>query len=222
MKDYSTSFEEYERFILNYIIKGDVIKINLASGEIYVIPYTRKNEKKIIEKMKNQVLNSDKFLEKEEKRYSASCKWLKLDSIFLGLNIIALILGLPEQIITDIVSLCSLILSLGLITNLYVFNTSKNNIRDVEKNRLIVENEDKINENIKVNENVLYKTTFETKDLVESAPKDEPAITINNADNIPYKDIKRIVDNIDKAENLDFDYYGNTEEKPLTLAKRYS
>ena len=75
MKDYSLNKYDKMDFILNYMIENDQIKIRYADNKTYTIPYTSHNEKKIIKKMKLQVLNSGKFEDEQKenvkkKKYS--------------------------------------------------------------------------------------------------------------------------------------------------------
>jgi len=71
MKDYSLNLEDSKTFVLNYTVKDNQITVNLANGENYVIPYTAENEVKLLKRMKTQVLQSDEFMSKQEKRFSS-------------------------------------------------------------------------------------------------------------------------------------------------------
>lgn len=68
MKDYSLNKEDSNFFILSYKVNNQEIILNLASGEKYKIPYTIKNEKKILKRMKKQVKNSKKYVENLENK----------------------------------------------------------------------------------------------------------------------------------------------------------
>ncbi len=83
MKNYSLSHENSKTFILNYNIEDNQIIVNLASGEKYIIPYSVDNEKRLLERMKNQVNNSNDYKSKQQKKFSKSCDEAIRDFIFL-------------------------------------------------------------------------------------------------------------------------------------------
>ena len=212
MKDYSMDFKESKTFILNYDIEDDKIIIHLASLEEYVIPYTKDNEKKILEKMKHQILDS-KACEKKQKNHLAlsictSCAILiTLVAIYLSPNFYFI----PNN----------MLLLLGVITEIPCLAVTFNchsKLKDILKNRTILENLGTLNANIRRNENMLLGISDKAKKLVESKPKNEPVFTPNTADDISYNDLETIFDNINREDLFNFNYHGS-EEKPKTLSK---
>ena len=73
MKDYSLNNIEREAFILNYEIINDMIKINYANNESTLIPYSIENEKKLLSRMKSQVLNAEKFANMQKFELDITC-----------------------------------------------------------------------------------------------------------------------------------------------------
>ena len=55
MKDYSSSKENKNLFILNYEIVDNQIIVNVANGKHYAVGYTEENEKIILKRMEEQV-----------------------------------------------------------------------------------------------------------------------------------------------------------------------
>ena len=51
MFDYSLDKEESTTFVLNYEPMGENLKVNLASGDDYFVPNTKKHRQNIIDKM---------------------------------------------------------------------------------------------------------------------------------------------------------------------------
>lgn len=74
MKDYTLNEYDKRDFILNYMIENDQIKIRYADNTTYTIPYTSHNEKRIIKKMKLQVLNSGEFEDVQKRKFQKKCK----------------------------------------------------------------------------------------------------------------------------------------------------
>ena len=67
MKDYSISSEEKKDFVLGYepTSDGNII-IKWASGKSWTIPYTKKHEDILLNKMREQVDGSDEFYKKKK------------------------------------------------------------------------------------------------------------------------------------------------------------
>lgn len=93
------------------------------------------------------------------------------------------------------------------IAALKVMRQSKKKIKDIYKNRLFIANEKTLNENVKMNQNVLYHTSCRTKEVVSSMLlKGQPAFTFNTVDKMKYRDLKQILENIERAETFGFEY----------------
>ena len=98
MKNYAINKYQEKSFILNYKIIDDKIIINLASSDNYTLPYTKENEIMILERMKDQVLNSDEYfnrIKKKEKKHLIITCIIGFITIHLlniyGINIITMI-----------------------------------------------------------------------------------------------------------------------------------
>jgi len=226
MKDYSLNYEASKTFILNYKIEDNQIIVNLASGEEYIIPYSLKNEKKLLALMKEQVLVSDVFKSKQEKRFSGACKWVIWNSaMFVAIEVFYAVLlatgSSPLPIVSGIVN--------GIYVGVYVFNTtcrvysmidSKKKIKDVNKNRMFLNNEELLNEKVKSNQNILSNTNAKTKELVSSTPEDAQVFSLNTMDKIKYQELKTILENIKRDVQFGFEYSSTEEEKPMVLTKK--
>lgn len=218
MKDYSLNYEDSKTFILNYKIEDNQIIVNLASGEEYIIPYSLENEKKLLEQMKEQVIDSDVFKSKQEKRFSVAWKWAIWSGAMLVFNAVALATGSSSLPIVN-----------GICAGWFVFDTtyrvysmidSKKKIKDVNKNRMFLNNEELLNEKVKSNQNILSNTNTKTKELVASTPEDAQVFSLNTMDKIKYQELKTILENIKRDEQFGFEYSSTEEEKPMVLTKK--
>lgn len=79
MKDYLLNCDDSRRNILSYKIKNGEIVAKLASGELYIIPYSDENENTIISKMEEQVRKAQIMpIKKAEKKFSIMKTILKV------------------------------------------------------------------------------------------------------------------------------------------------
>lgn len=217
MKDYSLDYENSRTFVLNYSVNNNQITVNLASGENYVIPYTIENEKKLLIRMKTQVLQSNDFMDEQEKRFSKSWKWIIYSASMIAINVIVLASG--SSIIPMVSKICAGWFVFDIGYRIYSMIDSKRNIKDVRKNKMLIENEEILNEKIKENPNVLANTTEKTKEIVSSIPVGQPVFTLNNIDKIKYEELKQILENIEREKNFNFDY-STVEDKPFVLDRK--
>ena len=222
MKDYSLNLEDSKTFVLNYTIKGNEITVNLANGENYVIPYTTENEVKLLEKMKIQVLQSEQFMIKQEKRFSKSWKWAIWDVSILALNVFSVITFASRYnvLLTKGGGMCVSWFVFDIAYRINSMIDSKKNIKDINKNRMLLNNEERQNEKVKENYNILAHTDKKTKEIVHSIPVDQPVFTLNSIDKIKYEELKQILKNIDREEKFGFDYSSESNEKSLVLKKK--
>ena len=219
MKNYSLNYEDSKTFILNYKIEDNQIIVNLASGEEYVIPYSLENEKNLLNRMKEQVLNSVEFECEQKRRFSAAWKWTIFSSAMLALNAVSLATG---NSLTPIVSIiCSGWFVIDITYNIYRMIDSKKKIEDVNKNRMFLKNKELLNERVKSNQNILSNTNTKTKELVASTPKDEQVFSLNTMDKIKYQELKTILENIKRDEQFGFEYSSTPEKKPMELTKKF-
>ncbi len=219
MKDYSLNLEASKTFILNYIVKDNQIIVNLANGENYVIPYTIRNEKKILKRMKAQVLQSDEFISKQEERFSKSWKWVLFSLYVLDICFGVLIGNSVAPIISVVCAICGSGFLFNLGYRIYSMIDSKRNIKDVKKNKMLLDNEKRLNKKVKENYNVLANIDEKTRELIHSTPANQPVFTLNSIDKIKYKTLKQILENIDREEEFVFDY-SSESDKVLNLKKK--
>lgn len=218
MKDYSLNLEDSKTFVLNYTVKDNQITVNLANGENYVIPYTAENEVKLLKRMKTQVLQSDEFMNKQEKRFSKSRKLAIWGVPMLALNVIASASDISAVSIVSGMWASWFVFDIGY--RIYSMIDSKRNIKDINKNKMLLNNEERLNEKVKENHNVLAHTDEKTKKMVHSTPVDQPVFTLNSIDKIKYEELKQILENIDREEEFGFDCSSESDEKSLVLKKK--
>ncbi len=218
MRDYSLNLEDSKTFVLNYTIKGNQIIVNLAKGENFIIPYTQENEKKLLEIMKKQVLNSNRFMKTQEKRFSRSWKLTTLSVFMLMFNVLVLASG--KSILPVGSGLCASLFVFNIIYSVYCMVDSKKNIKDIQKNVILLCNEKKLNEKVRGNPHVLATTDEKLKEMVSSTPTELPVFTLNNADEIEYRQLEKILEIIDREEKLGFDYSSASDDNPLVLKRK--
>lgn len=212
MKDYSIDSKDH--FILSYKIKDNNIIIDFAneSGKV-VVPYTKENEKKILEKMKNQVCSTNKILGKIKSRENK-----RLIGLLLILGTALLSGGFLNNIyLENIYWFISTFAAVGFSVSLLKDELIKN---DIKKNKYFLENEKNLNDNVKKNQNMLFNTRKVTKDVVLASKEDDPALTINTVDKIPFSDLKQIINNIERENMFDFCYSEEIKEEKSKVRKR--
>ena len=219
MKDYSLNLEDSKTFVLNYTVKDNQITVKFANGENYVIPYTTENEVKLLKRMKTQVLQSDEYMSNQQKIFSSSWEWAIWSVSMLALNGIAL--ASDNSYLPIIVNgMFASWFAFDLGYRIYSMVDSKRNIKDINKNRMLLNNEERLNEKVKVNHNVLAHTNKKTKEIVHSAPVNQPVFTLNSIDKIKYEELKKILENINREEELGLDYSGESDGKSLVLKEK--
>lgn len=219
MKDYSLNSKDSKSFILNYEIKDKQIIINFASGDKYKVPFTKKNEKKILKKMRKQVKLSDEFYSEQEKKMDVKLLCFQL---FCPALIVATVYA-PSIIFiyrdsVFMVTLQILIMTMSTIsiaTLLYSIIQNNKNLKDADKNKLFLKKEKLINEKLKENENILSNTNDYTKELINSSQK---KLNLNDIDKMSYSELKIILDNIKNEEKFNF-VYPKQEEKKYVKTK---
>lgn len=215
MYNYTLEKEQKSFFILSYEIKNNKIILKLANGEKYPVPYTLENEMKVLEKMKEQVRQSESFLYEQENIYKRSRNLFVFTlisaSLLLGCGILA----------NNI--------SLIVFSSLYFMTTpfsilfakkAKKNIDDIHKNKLFLENEVKLNEKMKTENNVLYNTNKKTKETINQIHAKQEEISINTIDQISLSELNKIMSNIEKNEKLGLEYSKPGYQKCITYNKQ--
>lgn len=220
MKDYTLNSEEAVSFILNYEIKDNQIIVNYANGEHYIISYTNDNEEKILKKMEDQVYN-------EQQNYKQSNKILGIAVTRILFNVFGIILCVG--IVKSGHSIAPLILY-KIYPVLFNFNIGvhilyiryiKEKRKDFEKNKMLLDNQEKLNEMIKENQNILTNSNEKIKEMVKSTPEDKPVFNLNSVEKLKLKELKAILENIQREEEFKSNYSSDNEsnDEPLTLSK---
>lgn len=204
MKNYSSDSENAKTFILNYSIKDDKIIVNLASNKEYTIPYSIDNEKRILNIMKKQVNNSNKYKLEQKITFSISAIASVVSEICL-ITVNPMFLLNSGAEVLDTVTFSTLFISC-ILAGHYKMIKSIKNIKDIEKNQMFVNNERLLNDNIQVNSNALENTSSKTKEIVKSYDESSK-VTLNSIDKISYKDLKQIIENIKNMDKDDIDIY---------------
>ena len=176
MKDYSLNKYDKSDFILNYMIENNQIKIRYADNKTYTIPYTSHNEKKIIKKMKLQVLNSGKFEDEQKENVKKYIKGLIANIVILSLNILSIVY-LDGGMISYIISIISAFTLEAYTCNIIKI---KRALEDIEKNKLLINNEEEINKSIVENKNILNNVDKEVTEIIQSARDENNVINISS------------------------------------------
>ncbi len=212
MKDYSFDDDEKKLFILNYEIEDDKIIINFAGGIKHVIPWTSDNEKIILEKMREQVLNSDEALNKFNKKRILGKSLLALSLFTLSSSFLTLYFNTAVNNL--LVSAFFTASSIATIPSFILYLKGKWGKEDLLKNKDFLEHEAKINTYAKENNNIFANVSKRTNSLACSNMEDgRDALSINEVDYISLKDLSNMYDNIERIENFNFDC------KPLVRKK---
>ena len=220
MKDYSLNKYDKRDFILNYMIENDQIKIRYADNKTYTIPYTSHNEKKIIKKMKLQVLNSGKFEDEQKENVKKYIKGLIANIVILGLNILSIVY-LDGGMISYIISIISAFNLEAYTCNIIKI---KRALKDIEKNKLLINNEEEINKSIVENKNILNNVDKEVTEIIQSARDENNVINISSIENLKLKELKSLLEIILREKKLGFDSSiddneekNSYDDKPYTL-----
>ncbi len=219
MIDYTLNFEDKKTFILNYEIKDNEIIVHLADDNTYIVPYTKDNEKKVLDTMKKQVATKSNDFKKQqlEKTWTAT-------KFAVGIAI-ALILSL--LVLRGIYLAVAIgIFTISEVLTVVKFNKIDAKIKDVNKNSSYYKNELDVNKELATNKNILNNVNEKTKEYVTSILNNNEELDINKIDKIPSEDIMKMIENLESAKKLDFDFPVTEEEKeeveeekPVVLTK---
>ena len=222
MKDYTLNEYDKRDFILNYMIENDQIKIRYADNTTYTIPYTSHNEKRIIKKMKLQVLNSGEFEDVQKENFKKNVKGLITSIAIIGFNILSIV-SLDGGMMSYIISiLCTFTLEAYTCNIIKI----KRALEDLEKNRLLMDknNEEEINKSIVENKNILNNVDKEVTEIIQSARDENNAINISSIENLKLKELKSLLEIVRKEKELCFDSSvddneenNSYDDKPYTL-----
>ena len=190
MKDYSLNKEQRDLFILNYKVEDKNIILNFASGKEKEIPYSIENEKKVLNYMKEQVMNYKEFVEKQELLKIRLDFLLSLSTVVFMYNTLFSISIAPEDTFTKcVISISALII----VYNLVLKKRVNDKLADLEKNKYFLQNEDTINNKLDdmKNMNTLprLKKYFE-KEFNSSTQKEKVYhITLNDLDDMSLEEL---------------------------------
>jgi len=201
------NLEEKKDFILGYDITSDgMIKIKFAKGKAWFVPYNEENEKKLLDKMKNQVKKAKESEEKLQEKYVVS---FVVFLSMLGFSGIIFIWGL------DIQSLFAVSAVFGLGSFIPLINSLKFTyiLKDLKKNIRFLEMEEKLNNNVRSEENILVNVSSKTKNAIKDFPEDKPIFNINSFNYVPFSDLEQIIENVKRNERLGFNY--EEKEEPV-------
>ena len=221
MKDYSLNSKDREDFILGYDVTEDgMINIKFANGVLWPIPYNKESEKKVLDKMEEQLANPDDIETKLHNRLYA----LSAISIGLFFGIIISQLYIWDKALTiETVQALNILYSIGygtsLISGILAIKT-KNKFKDFRKNiKFINEMKEKLNEAVRSNENALVNVSKKTRNVIADTPKDREVFNINSFNYVPFSDLEQIMENVARNERFRFDYT-NQEEPPQAIVRK--
>lgn len=196
MKNYTTDELKTTTFIERYQAKDEQLIINYADKENSTVSRSIENENKLLEKMKQQVLDSEQS-KQEIIGVIQICKFIIITVLILGIVGTSLISYFFAKSIIDT-------LAVGLVTLLFsapayfgmgiTIRDQKEILKDIEKNQIFVQNEALFQTKITKDINNQKNLKKETKEVVnnilkikEQETKDIIRPTINDIDNIPYE-----------------------------------
>ncbi len=219
MKHYTLNSKDATSFILNYEIKDNQIIVNYANGEHYIIPYTNDNEKKILKKMEDQVhdaQNSDDMLKKKIRKAG---DWILFSIFMIICNFCTIKSGHSISPLMQNIVIAWFTFNIGF--QIFDIKYVTKILKDLEKNKILLDNQEKINEMIKENQNILTNSNEKIKKMVKSTPEDKPVFTLNSVEKLKLEELKSVLENIQKEEEFRFDSSSNNEtnDRPLTLSK---
>ena len=223
MKDYSIGLEEKKDFILGFDVdgKGKMI-VKFADGVEWPLPYNETNVNLILNKMREQVVDADKFIEIKKKEKE---KFITYTILSFGVAAIMGVLGLSIFNIpaVDVVSygLAGVLAVVG-ICNSYRINHLNLVLKDLKKNKWFLDVEDKLNKSIRKEENVLINISKYTKETIQGMPENIKLFDINSFNYVPFKDLEQIMDNVSRNERFGFDYTSDytLQERPKTKKRK--
>lgn len=199
MKDYSTNEEEAKRFILNYEIDDNQIKVNLANGESYPVPYTLENETGLNNWMRNQVINAIPYFASLKVKICTTRLKTIFCALMLLLNIVLLLVGTSFPFLTYLcIGWFSLSTTIEALEMIYV----SKKVEDLRKNFFFLKNEEEFIEGVRESSEVLESANDQVKEIITS--RDNRDINFNTIDKIKYQELKRILQNIRNSRDINF------------------
>lgn len=220
MGDYTFNKKDKETFIMKYEIgENNNIIIHFASGKDYIIPYTVSNEKKILEIMRQQVLDVDYDMMREKHSDATFYASLFLAISFLFILVVYICIG--EIVEGDLFACSAIGIGSGsaILGGLYlgrcfVYGRKK---YDLKKNEWFLSVEKMLNEGVKKWGKALCNVNEETRKLVESRSFNQSVFTLNNIDHMSHEELEEILNSIELARRFNFEYPNEVQEKTLSI-----
>lgn len=205
MKDYSISYEDSKEFIKSYCIKDGQIIVTLANGTMS-IPYTKKNEKKVLERMESQVRSAScDFTSKNDKQISRFLKWGLFALFLVAVNGALLLFGNPT--IPWLAWLAFGNAAVALVGSSLLLTSGLIKKNDLKKNRFFLNKHVILNDDIvKTNENIKQDLDQKTIKVINAATQERPTFDINNIDGLSISQLEQIKKNIERELKFEFDY----------------
>ena len=208
MKDYSLNKVSAKNFILNYIVMSDKLIVYYADHGTDIFDYSIEKEKLVLEKMKNQVLNSKRFVSFLNNKYEIFLK-LFIDEILLFVLFVITAVNLKISLISVIVS--SIIFPVMISLTGYKLNDYIKIKNDIKKHLLFLNNENSLNLVIRNDLGSTKGLDDELRAKVLRHVSNNFKFTLNTIDSMDYKEIKEVYEHVEKFIDND---------KPKTLSKR--
>lgn len=211
MKDYSMNLEERKDFILRYdVTKDGMINIRFANGDLLPIPYNKENEKKVLDKMEEQLVNP---VEIEKKFKDRMHKFASISSAFFIMAFFPLLFiadGMNIQVATI---MSSIMVGTSFIPGVLAIKNN-NKLKDLRKNiKFMNHMKEKLNKAVRSNENTLLNVSNKTKNIITDFPEERDVFDVNSFNYVPFKDLEQIMENVARNERFGFDY--EKQEQPI-------
>lgn len=228
MKDYTLGRNTRKRQILNYEKEDNMLIVNYAQDGKISYPYSIGIEIDILNKMREQIIDSDKDYEVIKKKIDI-CR----SAIFYGMVVaLPLMAGVLHFVLLK--SLLGFVLSSGLFgLNGYFIKRRFKEIdslkvlkSDMEKNRLFVDNEllfqSRINENMPLNTNMRKESINLIKNVYEYKKGGERVYpTINDIDKYSYETILEIYSLLKRGLEIDDEKNRQSNKGRIKIRARY-
>ena len=195
MKNYinwlkTTKEIEKKDYILNYEIKDREIIIHYAKGKSLTIANTKENIKVLEEKLKTQINSFDKVTDEDLSLFSI---------LLLAPFFIITMVGIANQIVLLYLLYAPMSIIIPVIIGAIIVKIKK---KDLKKNKLLLENLEKINKRFNENPNEVYKILKTKKTVLDEAKEEDNSIKLNDADLFTKRGVASLVENLDKTSEF--------------------
>lgn len=203
MKNYFFGEAKSREFIEDYEVSGSKILLFLGTGEKHVIDNSPENLKKVESTMRSQIENGKKQVVKLNLKRMFSCLMESLT--VAGIVAIAVAAGIGMLPITSVDILIEVLTSLMLGLGCFVAHKKQKEyveiLRDIEKNNIFVEIEDRLNHNLQAkNKNTFSRINAQTMQTLYS----KETIDLPTLDGLTLEELRTMKANIERQENFGF------------------